>query len=185
MKTFLQISVIAPAILLDGCYAPLIEGAQEGYDAIRRDSLQAETSSGNPVDMYKLGDTYCCHGGGPMDQVSIYDNNKATYWYCRAARQGYGPAQLRLAQIYSGHPIHGLHITLRASALVGAATTDIGTALMWATIAADRDVEAATAIREQTLAIATEKQRAKGATLMKNWRTAPCSWAEVFPPGRN
>jgi hypothetical protein len=26
---------------------------------------------GDPVTQYKLGDTYCCHGGGPMDMVSI------------------------------------------------------------------------------------------------------------------
>jgi TPR repeat protein len=184
MKSFCQVAAFALTLLLSGCYTPFIEGAQEGYDAIRRDSLQAKASSGDPVAMYKLGDTYCCQGGGPMDQISIYDNNKATYWYCRAARQGYGPAQLRLAQVYSGHPIHGLHIALRASALAGTASTDLGVALMWATIAAGHDVEEATALREQIVAIATDQQRAKGTALMKSWRAAPCRWAEVFPPGR-
>jgi TPR repeat protein len=91
---------------------------------------------GDPVAQYKLGDTSCFHGGGPMDQLSVNDNFQATYWYCQAARQGYGPAH-RLAQVYSGHPIHGLHIALRASAFVGTAETDLGVALMWARVAAN------------------------------------------------
>jgi TPR repeat protein len=181
MKNFALLPVLASTLLLGGCYTPLIEGAQEGYDAIRRDPLQAGAASGDPVAQYKLGDTYCCHGGGPMDKVSIYDNHKATYWYCKAARQGYGLAQLRLAQVYSGDPIHGLHIALRASALVGKAGTDIGIALMWASVAANHGVDDATALREEIMARATTEERTGATSLMKDWRTAPCQWAEVFP----
>jgi len=173
-------------LLLVGCYTPLIEGAQEGYDAARRDSLEDDTATGDPVAQYKLGDTYCCHGGGPMDEVSVYDNPKATYWYCKAARQGYAPAQLRLAQVYSGHPIHGLHVALRASALVGTAETDLGVALTWARIAATHGGDDdAIELRDKIMAQATDKDRARAAALMKNWRTAPCRWAEVFPSAGN
>ncbi len=185
MKNFFLLAILASALLLDGCYTPLIEGAQEGYDAVRRDPLQADAASGDPVAQYKLGDTYCCHGGGPMDNVSIYDNHKATYWYCQAARQGYGPAQLRLANVYSGHPIHGLHIALRASALVGSADTDLAVALMWASVAASHGVEDADALRGEIALQATEKQRTRAATLLKDWRTAPCRWAELFPVAGN
>ena len=181
MKNFALLSVLVSTLLLGGCYTPLIEGAQEGYDAVRRDPLQAGAASGDPAAQYKLGDTYCCHGGGPMDKVSIYDNHKATYWYCKAARQGYGPAQLRLAQVYSGDPIHGLHIALRASALAGKAETDVGIALMWASVAANHGVSDATALREEIAAKATAEERAEAALLMKYWHTAPCQWAEVFP----
>ena len=186
MKNFFLLVMLALPLLLDGCYTPLIEGAQEGYDVVRRDSFQAETASGDPVAQYKLGGTYCCHGGGPMDQVSVYDNHKATYWYCKSARQGYGPAQLRLAQVYSGHPIHGLHMALRASALVGTVETDIGVALMWASVAATHGGgDDAIALRDEITTQATGKERARTSTLMKHWQTAPCRWAEVFSSARN
>ena len=181
MKTMFLLVILALPLLLGGCYTPLIEGAQQGYDAVRRDPLQTGAASGDPIAQYKLGDTYCCQGGGPMDQVTVYDNPKATYWYCKAARQDYGPAQLRLARIYSGHPIRGIHIALRASALVGTTETDLGVALMWASLAAKNGIEDATAFRDEIIDQATDKDRAKAATLMKSWRTASCEWAEVIP----
>ena len=181
MKPLILLAMLALSLMLDGCYTPLVEGAQEGYDAARRGPLKADAVSGNPVAQFDLGDSYCCRGGGPMDSVSIYDNDKATYWYCKAAMQDYGPAQLRLANIYSGHPIHGLHIALRASALVGSAETDLGVALLWASVAANRGVEDAKALRDEITDRATGRERAKGAALIKNWRAAPCKWAEVFP----
>ena len=185
MRCLVLIATIACTLMLDGCYTPLIEGAQEGYDAARRDSLQAGAASGDPVAQYKLGDTYCCQGGGPMDKVSIYDNHKATQWYCRAAKQGYGPAQMRLARIYAGHPLRGLHVALRASALAGTTEMDRGVALMWASVAAGQGIDNATALRDEIMEQATGSERAKAAILVKHWRTAPCGWAEVFPTASN
>jgi hypothetical protein len=181
MRIAILLALLASTLLLEGCYAPLIEGAQQGYDAVRRDPLQARAASGDAASQYELGDSYCCHGGGPMDKLSVYDNHQATHWYCRAAKQGYGPAQLRLAQVYSGHPIHGLHIALRVSALVGTAETDRAVALMWASLAASHGVEDAAALRDEITAQATAKERARAAALLKNWHAAPCRWAEVFP----
>jgi TPR repeat protein len=189
MKSFFWLAILASPLLLEGCYAPLMEGAGQGYDVVRRDSLQAETASGDPVAQYKLGETYCCQGGGPMDKVSVYDNNKATYWYCQSARQNYGPAQLRLAQLYSGDPVHGINIAQRASALVGTPETNLGVALMWASVAASHGVEGAIALRDKLTEQATDKERARASALMKNWRAAPCRWADVIPsasvPGQN
>lgn len=189
MKNVFLLMVIAISLLLDGCYTPVIEGAQQGYDASQRGSLKTEAESNDPVDEYNLGNNYCCQGGGPMDDASIYDNNKATHWYCKAARHGYGPAQLQLARIYSGHAIRGLHVALRASALVGTMETDLGVALMWARLAAnnkgDVDIDDATELRNEITEKATSKERARAATLMKKWRTAQCEWAEVFPQSKN
>jgi TPR repeat protein len=176
-------------LLLSGCYAPLIEGAQQGYDASKREVLKTEGETNDPVAQYQLGSTYCCQGGGPLNDLSIYDNNKATYWYCKAARQGYGPAQLQLARLYSGHAIRGLHVVLRASALVGTTETDLSIALMWARLAADNkrngDIDDATELRDEITANTSGKERSKAAALMRNWQTASCQWGEVFTMAKN
>jgi hypothetical protein len=157
MKKIILLSVVfAQPLLLIACYALLIEGAQQGYDAGRRVPLKTNVaSSDDPVDQFKLGNTYCCKGGGPMDDLSIYDNVKATLWYCRAARQGNAPAQLQLARLYSGHAIRGLHVALRTSALVGTTETDFSTALMWANLAANNkgegDVDDAVELRNKII----------------------------------
>ena len=185
MKIFRWLAVFASIMLLDGCYTPLVEGAQEAYDAGRRDALRAGATAGDPVAQYELGDSYCCRSGGPLNNVTIYDNHKATHWYCKAAHKGYAPAQLRLARLYSGHPIHGFHIALRASALLGNAETDLGIALLWANIAANHGAGDAPALRDEIVALATDKERARAATLLQDWRAAPCEWAAVFPAARN
>jgi TPR repeat protein len=151
--------------------------------------LKHEGATNDPVEQFKLGNTYCCKGGGPLNDLSIYDNSKATYWYCKSARQGYAPAQLRLARLYSGRAIRGVHIALRASALVGTAETDFGSALMWASLAADNtgegDVEDAVALRNKLSDIVTDKERAKSASLLGSWQTAPCVWSEVISSSEN
>lgn len=189
MKTFLLLVMLTLPILLSGCYTPLIEGAQQGYDASQRGSLKTEASSNIPVDEYNLGNNYCCQGGGPMDDMTVYDNNKATHWYCKAARHGYGPAQLQLARLYSGHAIRGLHVALRASALMDNAETNLSVALMWASLAAKNkgkgDIDDAAELRNKITQKATSKERARATTLIRNWRTAPCEWAEVIPQSKN
>ncbi len=189
MEKILLLVIFTLPLLLDGCYTPLIEGAQQGYDASQRGSLKTEAESKDPVDEYNLGNNYCCQGGGPMDDMTVYDNNKATYWYCKAARQGSGPAQLQLARLYSGHAIRGLHVALRASALVDTPETDFSIALVWASLAAknkgEGDIDDATELQNKITQKATSKERARAATLMKSWRTAPCEWTEVFPQSKN
>ena len=48
---------------------------------------------------------------------------------------------MQLARLYSGHAIRGIHVVLRASALVGDAGTDFSSALMWPSLAADNKGE--------------------------------------------
>lgn len=190
MKNFLTWISIPIALLLNSCYAPAIEGVQQGYDASRRSPLKAAVNASNDVvAQYQLGNTYCCKGGGPMDDLTIYDNTKATYWYCKSARHGYGPAQLQLARLYSGHAIRGLHIALRASAIVGTADTDLSVALMWANLAVknktDVDIDDATELRNEITDKSSSDEIVKSAAMMNHWRTADCAWSEVFPSDKS
>lgn len=49
IKNFLQIVILAVPLLLNGCYTPVIEGAQQGYDVSRRDSFKTEAVTDDPV----------------------------------------------------------------------------------------------------------------------------------------
>ena len=189
-KPSIPFLTLATTLLLNGCYAPMIEGAQQSYDATKRASIKtADASPNDPVAQYKLGNTYCCKGGGPLNDFSIYDNNKATYWYCKSARQGYAPAQLQLARLYSGHAIRGIHVVLRASALVGDAETNFSNALMWASLAADNkgegDAVDAAELRKEIVDKTTDEERTRASNLLKHWHTAACEWAEVIPSNKN
>jgi len=181
----LRFAMLCTPLVLGGCLTPFIESATEAYDHSQRDPNKAAAAAGDPQAQYRLGNSYCCEGGGPLDLVSVYDNQKATQWYCRAARRDYGPAQLRLARIYAGHPISGLRPTQHISSAVGTPDTDVAVALMWASVAASNGVEDAIALRDEIAAEANTKQRARAAMLLQSWRTAPCLWTEVFPTGRD
>ncbi|MEO8417904.1 MAG: hypothetical protein ABI475_04180 [Methylophilaceae bacterium] len=114
----------------------ITEGAQQGYDAARNDDSQHKAISGDPVAQYKLANNYCCKSAGPLKEASIYDNKKASYWYCKSAKQGYAPAQLQLGRIYSRDPLRGIHVLLRASDLAGSHPVNLAVAQMWAELAA-------------------------------------------------
>jgi hypothetical protein len=60
---------------------------------------------------------------------------------------------------------------------------------VWAGLAAENkgegDIDDATELQYKINQKATRKERASASSLMENWRTAPCEWAEVFPDSKN
>ena len=181
MKINLYFVLAVYVIALTGCYMPVIEGAQQGYDAANRGGLKGKVESDDPITQYELANTYCCKGVGPLKEASIYDNNKATYWYCRSAQQGYLPAQLKLARIYSGSPIRGLHLVLRASNLAGANLVNLPVAQFWAELAAQQGDEDAIELRDAMKQKSTKEDQQLVATYLRHGHSAPCQWADVFP----
>jgi hypothetical protein len=176
--------VIGGIAVYPSMVSPAIETAHEVHDSSEQEELKVKAASGDHEAEYALGESYCCHVGGPLDHVSVYDNEKATYWYCRAAREGYGPAQLRLAAIYSGHPIHGFRSVQYASAWFGDPGKNMQAALMWANVAAGSGETNATALRERIRDAATPEQRREAEELGAHWHTAPCVWSEVMPAAK-
>ena len=91
---------------------------------------------------------------------------------------------MQLARLYSGHAIRGIHVVLRASALVGDAETDFSSALMWASLAADNkgegDADDAAELRKEIEGKATDEERARATKLLERWQTATCEWAKVI-----
>lgn len=167
-------------LLCSGCFAPLVEGARQGADVVQRDRLQAKAVSGDPQAQYNLGDTYCCEAGPQFERsISVYDNQKATLWLCKAALQNYGPAQYKLALIYSGKQSGGGMIA-RVSSWLDDKQTSIPVAWMWASLAATNGVEKAAALRDTLGEKLTAPQRSTGWDNLANWRTQPCAWNDAM-----
>ncbi len=181
------------------CMAPLILGgvavpsyvsssametAQQQYDASGRKHLKLKAEAGDRIAQFELGESFCCQGGGPLDRISVYDNELATEWYCKSALQDYEPAQLQLARIYSGHPIQGLRLTQRLSALLGKTRRDMPIAMMWAELAARHGDDDARVSHDNLKAGLTPEQQARSEALLVHWQDTPCRWSEVFAGGK-
>ena len=79
------------------CWAALIfvgcAGSQKAPD--RREELQSQAEEGDEQAQYQLAKTYCCGLGIGTS------TRKSLYWHCRAAIQGYAPAQFEMGNILS------------------------------------------------------------------------------------
>jgi TPR repeat protein len=189
----------AATVLVSGCMAPLMMGGiafpgvavspimetgTQVYESKSRVALEKKAATGDLAAEYDLAESFCCHTGGPLDLISVYDNEAATQWFCRAAHADYVPAQMRLAEIYYGRPLHGFRTILYVSAILGDMPVDMPVALMWASRAA-RDADTnAVRLRERIDKHASPEQRERAAVLLGDWSTAPCLWYEVIPQAR-
>ncbi len=169
--------------LIGGCFAPLIEGAREGYDSSKRSSLEAKATSGDAQSQYELGKTYCCETGPQIQRsMSVYDNQKATGWLCKSALQNYGPAQYKLALIYSGDEISGVRVLVRVTSVFGDKESALPVAWVWASKAAENGTDKAADLRDAIGKKLTVAESAAAKTALPNWRTAPCVWKDVIKP---
>jgi hypothetical protein len=174
---------------LSGCVAPLIGAAGEGVDAMKRKTVRARAEAGEPAAQYELGKAYCCESSWKMMRtLSAHDNEKATQWLCKAGVENYGPAQLRLAQIYSGNIRSGFGpMSWISSALTDQkskrARTDARRAWMWASVADANGVNKAAKLRDKIDKRMSTAERDSAQGMLTSWRTLPCTWNEVLEAG--
>jgi TPR repeat protein len=181
--------IVGGVVVPQAAVSPMMETGQEVYDSKSRVELKKTALTGDHAAETKLAESYCCHTGGPLDRVSVYDNEEATQWYCRAAHAGYVPAQMRLAEIYYGRPLHGFRSIEYFSAIFGDMPVDIPVALMWAKLAAQgddgkADDSKALRLRDRIDRRASDEQRLRADGLLAEWKTAPCIWSEVVPQAK-
>jgi TPR repeat protein len=167
-------------IALAGCVGPMM-GATTAKDVGERPAYQAKAEAGNAEAQFKLGDSWCCSVGNHQGLIrkNVYDNQTATEWLCKAARQGYGLAQVELARIYSGRPFRYNAMKKLANRVLGA-PTNMASALMWANLAAQNHVEAAAELQTALLSESSLDDQAEAKRLASNWRSAPCTWLETI-----
>jgi len=126
--------LIALAVLATACAAP----TQPERDQHLRDKWLSRAQAGNAKAQYYVARSYCC-GSGPT-----YDIQQALQWYCRAARQGFLPAQVELGDLYSGN-----YPPDRRPDVTALTTPDFLKAYLWYTAAAAQGDDAAFRRRQE------------------------------------
>jgi hypothetical protein len=176
--TWLRTTVLLlTALPLSGCVGLALQGARAAKDAGERSADFDKARAGDAKAEYDVGMSWCC----TIDGIGapIYDNEKATEWLCKAARQDYGPAQFALARIYSGRMRKGgLKKMILSSIAPG--PKDLVSALMWAKLAKGHEINGAADLQAEIEKTATSVERTEAARLGSGWRSAPCTWREVF-----
>jgi hypothetical protein len=162
---------------LSGCVGLALQGAKMARDAGERSANLDEAQAGDPKAEYDVGMSWCCTINGVGTPID--DNEKATEWLCKAARQDYGPAQLALARIYSGRMYRGgLKKLILGS--IAPRPKDLASALMWVNLAKDHKINGAADLLADIEKTATPPERAEARRLGSDWRSARCTWREVF-----
>ncbi len=190
MSRIALVLLIMVALQLSGCIGAAVEGVATAKDVTSRSDLETSADAGDPVAQYQLGHSYCCivgpQGGPPVvKKLRPYNNQLATEWLCKAAQQDYGPAQYKLALIYSGNPFgDNLRLMRRGAARVDSALreqqTNMSVALLWARLAAEKNIDGAADLAASIAGSLTPDQIQKAGRLQQNWKSAPCTWTEVF-----
>jgi TPR repeat protein len=177
MKISLVIAAIVLGTCLSGCVGVAVKGAKYANSQATIAGNETAAAGGDAKAQYALGDAYCCSVGS-VDLT--HDTVKATSWLCRAAHQGYAPAQYRLGRLYSGNPVEGIDVQQRAKLLIAGAPENKPLALMWLTLAArNGSKEAAAKLTELTSAMSAQEQQS-GQSYLADWQSAPCEWGQVF-----
>ncbi len=170
-------------LTLPGCIGAALHGGRAVIDQSTIAHEEDAAKGGNAVAQYKVGDAYCCAGHGFTSLTK--DNQAATYWFCQAARQDYGPAKLRLARIYAGKLVGDLELEEQLIGLVATTRENKPLSLMWARLGADSGEQKIAAESRKLIAELVkdmpENQREKADSLLIDWKNAPCEWRAVYP----
>ncbi len=176
----LHLLAFGSALGLAGCIGAALEGANMTKDEVVRASNKEAAQSGDAEAQYKVGNSYCC---APGDGGAVYDNQKATEWFCRAAYQDHAASQWELGKIYSGDLVDGVRIIRRAATMVAGAgkdRTNRSLSLMWFELAAQNGNERAPKEASRLREDMSVAEIAESDLLLENWREAPCEWDDVF-----
>jgi TPR repeat protein len=150
---------VAIFVLIAGLAFVGCTGLQQAPD--RRDELLSQAEQGDSQAQYQLAKTYCC-GLGMRTST-----RKSLYWHCRAAIQGYAPAQFEMGNILSNF----FDDTERTTAFGG---TDYVSAYMWYTIASINGHEQAFDVREKLAKQMSSDDVIRGKRWATQWKQIHC-----------
>jgi TPR repeat protein len=182
MHRFYTIIISASLIAaLASCTSIAIKGVATASEQATIARYQNAADEGNAEAQYNVGAAHCCRIG----KTDIaHDNQKATEYLCRSAKQNYSKAQYVLGRIYAGHPIVGFNPQQSIKLKAVGSEKNISLAVMWLTLAAagrDDDANDAREALKEIERSATPQDQAQAKKWLDIWQHAPCKWSEVFP----
>ncbi|MDO8290743.1 MAG: hypothetical protein Q7T44_16130 [Parvibaculum sp.] len=176
MNKFLVIATILT--MLSGCATAAIQGASRASDQATILVNENDAEKGDPIAQYKLGMAHCCTIAGSM---GVLNNQKATQWFCKAARQDNADAQYELGRIYSGDLVRGMNGPAKIGALLTEQPENKPLALMWFRLAdAHGNADAADKAKDLREDM-TPAEIAQALIREKSSQAQPCEWNDVYP----
>ncbi len=126
-----------------------------------REQLLSKAEQSDRQAQYQLAKSYCC-GLGMRTST-----RKSLYWHCRAAIQGYAPAQFEMGNILSNF----FDDTDRTAAF---GATDYVSAYMWYTVASINGHEQAFDVREKLATQMSSDDVIRGKRWATQWKQIHC-----------
>lgn len=180
-RGWVSVWAVALALSLGGCAGVAIEGASIARDKAEAEANMSAAEAGNAEAQYKVGKSMCCSldEGGP----SFYNTQQSISWLCRSAAQNYGPAALKLGEIYSGDIVSGPRVMRRVAAKVAEPRTNLPVSYGWfQRAAALGQADGGKAAAELWTRMGAAQQ-AEATALAKGQVPLACEWAQVMGPG--
>ncbi len=164
------------SVLIGGCATVGVEAVNISKDKVVYERNIEAANNGDPQAQYKVGDALCCS----IDEKSrFYDTPKAVNWLCQSARQGYGPAMLKVGRILSGDVVDGIRLARRVAHSVVGKTTNFPVAYEWLRAAEGNGVPEARDRADALWAEMSEQQRAASVEFQSPALPKACTWEEA------
>lgn len=170
--------ILAMAAMLSGCAAAAIQGASRAKDNAVIAGNEDAAAAGDVKAQMKMGDAHCCTIAG---SVGVLNNQKATEWYCKAAKAGDPRAKYELGRIYSGDLVRGMNAPAKLGALVTTQRENKPLALMWLNLAADVGYDGAAKKAAKLSEEMAAAERMQANLRKEDWRNQACEWNAVYP----
>ena len=172
------VGIVLTAAMLSGCAAVAVQGASRAKDNAEIIGNEDAAAAGDVAAQMKMGDAHCCTIAGA---AGVLNNQKATEWYCKAARQGARRAKYELGRIYSGDLVRGMNAPAKLGALVTTQRENKPLALMWFNLAAEAGDDDAARKAARLSEDMTAPERLQASVRQQDWRNQACEWNAVYP----
>lgn len=172
------IGIMLMAAMLSGCAAVAMQGATRASDNARILANEDAAAAGDVEAQMKMGDSHCCTIAG---SAGVLNNQKATEWYCKAAKAGDPRAKYELGRIYSGDLVRGMNAPAKAAAMLTTQRENKPLALMWFNLAAEAGNKDAAEEAADLSGDMTAAERMQARLRQQDWEAQACEWNAVYP----